>query len=216
MIAPRIDATLLALDATSGQIEAACRSAVEFGCASVCVNPVWVPLVSKALSGSKVRTCSVAGFPLGASTTRQKLSEIEEAIKGGAQEIDLVMNLGWFKARELDRVRSELGAAAALVHEGVGLLKVIIETSVLQPNEIIQASKLVQEAGADFVKTSTGYGSRGASLEDIRLIRQTVGTETRIKASGGIRTREAAEGFLKAGADRLGISSFVQVIGEKG
>ncbi len=209
-----IDHTVLAADATEVRVEAFCREAVEHGFRSVCVNPVHVAFVARALRGCAPRTCSVVGFPLGALPARVKAAEAAAAVEDGAQEIDMVIALGLLKAGRLDAVRADVAAVRRAC--GPALLKVILETCLLSDDQKVTACRLAQEAGADFVKTSTGFGSGGATVEDVRLMRRTVGPELGVKASGGIRTFEAARSMIEAGATRIGASASVAIVGAGG
>lgn len=209
-LAPLIDHTLLKPDATGAQVEALCAEALQHGFASVCVNPLWVPLAAALLKGSAVRTCTVVGFPLGASSLAAKAREAELALAEGAQEVDMVLALGAVKAGDWDMVRRDLEALRAAV-PAPAVLKVILETCLLTDAEKEQASILALEAGLDFVKTSTGFSTGGATEADVALMRRTVGTGMGVKASGGIRTYEAALRMVLAGATRLGLSSSVAV-----
>jgi deoxyribose-phosphate aldolase len=206
----RVDHTLLKPFASWEQISALCREAIQYQTASVCIPPSFVKRSADAY-GKDIPICTVIGFPLGYSTTGTKVFETEEAIRQGAQEIDMVINLGDVKNGALDLVEREL---AALREATKGkILKVIIETCFLEQAEKIALCRLVTRAGADFIKTSTGFGSGGATLEDIALLRAHIGKDLRIKASGGMRTAADHEAFFDAGADRLGSSSAINVLG---
>lgn len=208
-----IDQTLLRPEATRQQVEELCTQAKEFGFAAVCIFPQWVSLVRRFLEGSPVKVCTVVGFPFGSNTQLAKTVEAAEALCRGAEEIDLVMNLGAFKSRDLRQVSREVEAVAELVNSGEGgVLKVILETGLLEEAEIEEAARLAEDAGAHFVKTSTGFGPSGARVEDVRRLRRILRPTTRIKASGGIRTVESAISLLQAGADRLGTSTGVELI----
>ncbi len=209
-LAPLIDHTLLKADATAAQVEVLCAEARQYGFASVCVNPVWVPLAAGLLKGSPVRTCTVVGFPLGAAATRAKAFEAETALRDGAQEVDMVLALGPAKSGQWDRVAEDLRALRTAV-PAPATLKVILETCLLTDGEKARACELALEAGLDFVKTSTGFSTGGATEADVTLMRRTVGTALGVKASGGIRTYEAALGMVLAGATRLGLSASVAV-----
>lgn len=209
-LAPLIDHTLLKAEASAAQVEALCAEAREHGFASVCVNPVWVPLAASLLKGGPVRTCTVVGFPLGAAATRAKAHEAEVALRDGAQEVDMVLALGPVKSGQWDRVAEDLQALRAAV-PAPATLKVILETCLLTDEEKVRACELAMEAGLDFVKTSTGFSTAGATEADVALMRRTVGTALGVKASGGIRTYEAALGMVLAGATRLGLSASVAV-----
>ncbi len=201
-----LDDTLLKADATPEQIAAICKEAVEYKTASVCVNSWYVPLVSQELSGTGVKTCCVAGFPLGACTTATKAAETADAVKSGAEEVDMVINVGAAKAGDWEYVKRDIEAVVAEA-KGKALVKVIIEACLLTDEEKVQACLAAREAGADFVKTSTGFSTGGATIEDVRLMRQTVGPEMGVKAAGGIRDYATAKAMIEAGATRIGTSS---------
>lgn len=201
-IAGMIDHTMLKADASSETIRRYCREAKEYGFASVCVNTCHVPLVAKELKGSPVKVCCVVGFPLGAMLSTAKAFETAEAVKLGAEEVDMVINIGAMKDKNYKFVREDI---RAVVKAASGkTVKVILETCLLDKEEIIKACELSVEAGADFVKTSTGFSTGGANVEDVALMKHTVGEKARVKASGGIRTPEQAEALIRAGADRIG------------
>ncbi|WP_315328220.1 deoxyribose-phosphate aldolase [Treponema socranskii] len=201
-IAGMIDHTMLKADASSETIKRYCREAKEHGFASVCVNTCHVPLVAKELKGSPVKVCCVVGFPLGAMLSTAKAFETAEAVKLGAEEVDMVINIGAMKDKNYKFVREDI---RAVVKAASGkTVKVILETCLLDKEEIIKACELSVEAGADFVKTSTGFSTGGANVEDVALMKHTVGEKARVKASGGIRTPEQAEALIRAGADRIG------------
>ncbi len=208
-LASRIDHTILKADATHSDIERLCAEARQFQFATVCVNSHWIPLVSELLQGSQVKPITVVGFPLGANLTSVKVFETHEAVRLGAKEIDMVLNIGALKSGNEVAVLEDIKAVveAAKPH-GV---KVILETALLTGAEKIKACQLAQAAGAAFVKTSTGFSESGATVEDVRLMRQTVGPHMGVKASGGIRTKEDALAMLEAGADRLGTSASVLI-----
>lgn len=200
-----IDHTLLKPTATETEIVKLCQEAKKYNFWSVCVNPVWVKLAKK----QGVRVCTVIGFPLGANTLKIKVAEIQQAIKDGAEELDVVINVGWLK---MNKQKDILAGIKKVVQSAKGrLVKIIIETCYLTDAEKVLACKLVKQAGADFVKTSTGFGSGGATVADIKLMRQTVGKNFGVKASGGIKTKEQAEAMVAAGANRLGTSSGVEI-----
>lgn len=207
-----IDHTLLKPEATEAQILALCDEALKYGFYSVCVNSCHVPLVYEKLEGSDVKVAAVVGFPLGAMSTKAKVFEAREAVEAGADEIDMVINVGALKDGRYDHVRDEI---AALV-DVCPLLKVIIETCLLTDEEIVKACQLAVEAGADFVKTSTGFSTGGATEEAVKLMRETVGDKAKIKASGGIRTLADAQKFIDLGADRLGCSAGAKIMEEYG
>ncbi|HXY72285.1 MAG TPA: deoxyribose-phosphate aldolase [Actinomycetota bacterium] len=213
VLASMIDHTLLKPDARPEQIERLCEEAVENGFATVCVNGAWVALAAERLEGSPVRVDAVVGFPLGAGTSSSKAFEAEDAVGGGASEIDMVINVGGLKAGLDDVVSRDIESVVAAVDEA-GIVKVILETCLLDDTEKVRACELARDAGAAFVKTSTGFASGGATVEDVALMRATVGEAMGVKASGGIRTREQALAMIRAGADRLGTSSGVQIVDE--
>lgn len=212
-LARLIDHTQLKPDATPADIERACEEALEHRFASVCVNPSYVPMVAAKLEGSQVKACTVVGFPLGATTTTAKICEAEQGLRDGATELDMVLLIGALKAGEHDQVRVDIAAVADVCHAKGGLLKVILETALLTDNEKVTACKLAQTAGADFVKTSTGFASHGATVPDVRLMRNTVGPQMGVKAAGGIHSYEEAMELIEAGATRIGASAGVQIIG---
>ena len=204
-IAAYIDNTLLKADATPEMIERICAESVELKTASVCVNPAYVPLVKKCLEGSGVKTCCVIGFPLGMNATRVKAFEAAAAVEDGAEELDMVINVGMLKAGDAAYVKNDI---KAVVDAAKGrLVKVIIETCLLTDEEKVLACELAKEAGADFVKTSTGFSTAGANAHDIALMRKTVGPEMGVKASGGVRDYAFAMELINAGANRIGASS---------
>ena len=209
-LAPYIDHTLLKPDATPSQVREICRQAIEHRFASVCVNPIFVKLVATELAGSGVATCSVVGFPLGATPTAAKVAETRIAVAEGASEIDMVIAVGMLKAGEHDYVRNDIAEIKRAT--GDGKLKVIIETCLLTNAEKEAACRLAKEAGADFVKTSTGFSTGGATVEDIALMRRVVGPDLGVKASGGIRTFDQAEAMIKAGATRIGASAGIAMV----
>ena len=206
-----LDDTLFQADATPEQIVKICEEAKTYGCASVCVNSGYVPLVSKELAGSEVKTCCVIGFPLGACTSEAKAAETTDSIEKGANEVDMVINVGRAKAGEWDYVKSDIEAVVKAA-AGKALVKVIIETCLLTDEEKIKACQAAKEAGADFVKTSTGFSTGGAKVEDIRLMRETVGPDMGVKASGGVRDFEKAQAMIEAGATRIGTSSAAGIV----
>lgn len=213
-LAKYMDHTLLKPEATAADIDRVVAEARQYGTASVCVNPYWVARVAAGLAGSGVKTCTVIGFPLGATSTASKVAETRDATAHGAQEIDMAINIGELKAGNDDAVRSDISAVANAVQEAGALLKVIIETCLLSDEEKRRACELSVAGGADFVKTSTGFSTGGATTADITLMRETVGPELGVKASGGIRTLEAAEAMIEAGATRLGVSAAVSILEE--
>ncbi|MCU6746238.1 deoxyribose-phosphate aldolase [Faecalicatena acetigenes] len=201
-IAKKIDHTMLKADATKESIIRYCKEAKEHGFASVCVNTCHAALVASELKGTKIKTCCVVGFPLGAMMTTAKAFEASEAVKAGAAEIDMVINIGAIKDKDWDCVRDDIKAVVDASKPAI--VKVIIETCLLTEEEKVKACQLSEEAGAAFVKTSTGFSTGGATVEDIKLMKKTVGDRLQIKASGGIRTRTFAEDLIDAGADRIG------------
>ena len=206
-IAKYIDYTLLKATATPADIEKLCKEALEYGFYSVCVNSGYVPLAAEQLKGSKVNVCTVVGFPLGAMSTQAKLYETSVALSQGAQEIDMVLNVGLFLSGNVAKV---LGEIALLKQEtGDRVLKVIIETCYLNDDQKRLASQVCVDAGADFVKTSTGFGTGGATLADVQLIREVVGDRAKIKASGGIRDKQTALQYISLGVDRIGASAIL-------
>ena len=204
-IAKYIDYTLLKATATPADIEKLCKEALEYGFYSVCVNSGYVPLAAEQLKGSKVKVCTVVGFPLGAMSTQAKLYETSVALTQGAQEIDMVLNVGLFLSGNVAKVLEEI----ALLKQETGdrVLKVIIETCYLNDEQKRLASQVCVDAGADFVKTSTGFGTGGATLADVELIREVVGDRAKIKASGGIRDKQTALQYISLGVDRIGASA---------
>ncbi len=211
-LAKLIDHTLLKPDATPEQVAQLCFEARKYGFASVCVNPTWVRLCSQLLEDSSVKVCTVIGFPLGATAPEVKAFETQNAIEHGAREIDMVINIGALKARDLELVAKDIGGVVKAAHAGGALVKVIIEAALLTDEEKTIACLLAKEAGADFVKTSTGFASGGATVHDVELIRRVVGPEMGVKAAGGVRTYEEAENMIKAGATRIGASAGVKII----
>ncbi|MFC5469496.1 deoxyribose-phosphate aldolase [Cohnella suwonensis] len=210
-IASMIDHTLLAAVSTASEIKRVCMEAKQYGFATVCVNPYWVPLAAAELAGSGVGLTTVIGFPLGASRTEIKAAEAADAIEAGATEIDMVLNVGALRSGSADAVKRDIEAVVA-VCKGKAQVKVIIETCYLSDDEKRQASLLCKEAGADFVKTSTGFGTGGATVDDIALIRHVVGPDMGIKASGGVRDLDIARKLIQAGATRLGASSSIAIV----
>ena len=211
-LAGMIDHTLLNPEATPDQIAQLCFEARKYGFASVCINPGWVELCAKLLQGSPVKVCTVIGFPLGATSSEVKEYETRNAIDHGATEIDMVINIGALKARDLELVARDIRGVVLAAHERGDLVKVIIETALLTDEDKVIACLVSKEAGADFVKTSTGFSSGGATVHDIELMRRVVGPLMGVKASGGVRTYEDAQSMIKAGATRLGASAGVKII----
>ncbi len=212
-LAHLIDHTLLKPEATRAQVEKLCEEAVRYGFASVCVNPTWVRLCRELVRGSGVLVCTVVGFPLGASTTETKAFETRKALEDGADEFDMVINIGRLKSGDYDFVEKDIAAVVQAARPR-GHVKVIIETCYLTDEEKIKACLLAKAAGAAFVKTSTGFGKHGATLGDVALMRKVVGSELGVKAAGGIRDFEAAAQMVEAGANRIGASASVEIIGK--
>ena len=206
-----IDHTLLKQDAQPEQIVKLCDEAKQFDFMSVCVNPAYVPLAAKCLEDSDVKVCTVIGFPLGINLTKTKVEEAVTCVKQGADEVDMVINVGMLKAGHDDYVREEIREIKQAVGHNI-ILKVIIETCLLNNDEIVRACKAAKEAGADFVKTSTGFSTGGATVEAVKLMRETVGPEMGVKASGGVRTHEDLIAMVEAGANRIGTSSGAKII----
>jgi deoxyribose-phosphate aldolase len=211
-IARLIDHTLLKPEATADQIKKLCAEAREHEFASVCVNPWWVPVAARELAGSPVKVCTVIGFPLGANATATKQFEAENAIRSGAKEVDMVINVGALRSGDLAAVKADIQAVAEAAHKGGAILKVILETALLTDEQKVTACKLSVEAGADFVKTSTGFASDGATAEDVALMRKTVGPGIGVKASGGVRSLADLEKMVAAGATRIGTSSGAAIL----
>ena len=211
-VAHMIDHTILKPDASQDEIAQLCYQASKYQFASVCVNPANVKLSVELLKGSGVPVCTVVGFPLGATPTDVKVFEAQQAIREGAQEVDMVINVGALKSRDYELVERDIASIARVCHAGNAILKVIIETALLTDEEKVIACQLAKVAGADFVKTSTGFGPGGATAEDIALMRRVVGPSMGVKASGGIRTFEDAQRMIQAGASRLGASASVKIV----
>ena len=211
-LAKYIDHTVLNPDATINDIDKAISAALEYDFASVCINPYWVKHTAAKLANSDVNTVTVIGFPLGANTTKTKVFEAQDAIENGADELDMVLNIGELKANHQDAVYEDIKAVVDVCHENNKVLKVIIEACLLTDEEKVIACKLVQKAGADFVKTSTGFSKGGATVHDVKLMRQTVGPDMGVKAAGGIHTKDEALAMIEAGATRLGASSGVKIM----
>ena len=204
------DHTILKADATRKDVKRVCDEAMAYSFCSVCVNSYYVPYVANLLHGSDVKICSVVGFPLGAMSTRAKALEAKIAVMDGADEIDMVINVGALKDRDYSVVLEDIKAVKEACGENI--LKVIIETCLLTDDEKVKACELAKEAGADFVKTSTGFGSASAKVEDVRLMRETVGPDMGVKASGGIHDKEFAKELVDAGANRLGTSATIDIV----
>ncbi|MDP1420793.1 MULTISPECIES: deoxyribose-phosphate aldolase [Peribacillus] len=210
-VAGLIDHTLLKADATKEQIKVLCEEAREYNFASVCVNPTWVKYASELLEGSEVKVCTVIGFPLGATTPETKAFETKDAIANGAHEVDMVINIGALKDKDDELVERDIRAVVA-ASTGKALSKVIIETSLLTDEEKVRACELAVKAGTDYVKTSTGFSTGGATVEDITLMRKTVGPDIGVKASGGVRNTSDAQNVIEAGATRIGASAGVSIV----
>ena len=213
-VASMIDHTLLKPDATRKDVETLCREAAEFSFASVCVNPTWIATCAQLLRGSNVRVCSVVGFPLGATTADTKHYETRRVIFDGAREVDMVINVGALKSGDLRTVERDIEAVTAPCRDSGVVSKVIIETSLLTDEEKITACTLAKAAGADFVKTSTGFSTGGATAADVALMRRVVGEEMGVKASGGVRDLEGLKAMVAAGATRIGASAGVRIVQE--
>jgi deoxyribose-phosphate aldolase len=211
-IAGLIDHTLLRADATRDDIVKICREAGKYNFASVCINPYWVPLAVAELAGSAVKVCTVVGFPLGATSTEAKVAETEAALRVGAEEIDMVQNVGALRSGDFDAVKSDIAAVVEAAHRAGAIVKVILETALLDDNQKVMASMLAKMARADFVKTSTGFGPSGATAHDVELMRLAVGPEMGVKASGGIRTLDDLKKMAAAGATRIGASASVKIV----
>lgn len=206
-----IDHTVLKAETSEKAVEKVCKEALEYKFASVCINPCNVKLASKLLEGSEVKVCTVIGFPLGANTSKVKAFETENAIENGAHEVDMVINIGKLKDKDYNYVREDIKAVVNAA-KGKALTKVIIETCLLTDEEKVKACELAKEAGADFVKTSTGFSTGGATPADIKLMRETVGPDMGVKASGGVRNIDDAEAVIKNGATRIGASSSIDIV----
>lgn len=213
-LALMIDHTLLKPEAMPDDIERLCSEALENGFASVCINPCYVALASEKLKGSPVKVCTVVGFPLGATTTRSKVHEADEAIFAGAQEVDMVINIGRLKAKDLAYVEDDIRSVVKVAHARSVIVKVIIEACLLTDKEKTEACVVAKKAGADFVKTSTGFSKGGATAADVALMRRTVGPSMGVKAAGGIRTYTDALLMIESGATRIGASSGVRILQE--
>ncbi len=210
-IARMIDHTLLKPNATAREIEQLCGEALEYGFSTVCINPTHIARCRSILAGSKVKVCTVIGFPLGASSTASKAFEAADAEAMGAEEIDMVINIGALKDGELDFVRNDIASVVAATSKGI-ITKVILENAFLTTQEKIKGCLLCKAAGADFVKTSTGFGPSGATLEDVALMRHVVGSELGVKAAGGIRDTAMAQKMMQAGATRIGASASIKIV----
>ncbi len=213
-VAALIDHTLLKPEATRHDVTRLCQEAFVHQFASVCVNPVFVPLVKGLLSGSKVKNCTVIGFPLGANLNGAKAGEARLALAGGAEELDMVIHVGALKAGDSEVVANDIRGVVQVAHAGRAICKVIIETSLLTEEEKERACRIARDAGADFVKTSTGFSSGGATIADVALMRRVVGPSMGVKASGGVRTLEDLLKMVEAGATRIGTSGGVKIAAE--
>jgi deoxyribose-phosphate aldolase len=211
-VASLIDHTLLKPEATASDVRKLCAEARQFQFASVCVNSYWVPTVAAELKGSGVKVCAVVGFPLGATSTASKVAETQDAIRAGATEIDMVENVGELRAGHLEAVEADIRAVVDAAHAGKAIVKVILETVLLTREQKVAACMTAKVAGADFVKTSTGFNTGGATVEDVALMREAVGDEMGVKASGGIRTLEDFNRMVAAGANRVGASASVAIV----
>ena len=211
-VAAMIDHTLLKADATREEIVKTCREARAYGFASVCVNSYWVPLVRAELAGSPVKVCTTVGFPLGANSTEAKVAETAAALRAGAQEIDMVINVGALRSGDRDAVRLDIRQVVEVAHAAGAIVKTIIETGLLDDAQKALACTLAKLAGADFVKTSTGINSSGATAEDVALMRSVVGPEMGVMAAGGIRTLADFQAMVAAGATRIGSSAGVKIV----
>ena len=211
-LARMIDHTMLKPEATPEEITTLCEEAKKYNFASVCINPSFVPLCSKLLKGTQVKVCTVIGFPLGATTTATKRAEAEEVLNEGAQEIDMVINIGKLKTGDYKYVFNDINQVVLAAKRKNAVAKVIIETALLSDEEKVKACLISKEAKADFVKTSTGFSKGGATAGDIALMRYVVGSSVGVKASGGVRTTEDAEEMIRSGADRIGASASVKIV----
>lgn len=211
-VAAMIDHTILRADATEAEVRKLCAEAAEHKFASVCVNPWWAAVVAADLKGTGVKVCTVAGFPLGMTPSKVKAEEAAQAVRVGAEEVDMVIAVGALKSGQFAQVKSDVAAVAGACHQGGAILKVIIEACLLTKEEKETACRLSVEAGADFVKTSTGFSKYGATVEDVDLMRRVVGASVGVKAAGGIRTLEEFEAMVRAGANRVGASASVKIV----
>jgi deoxyribose-phosphate aldolase len=211
-VAAAIDHTILRADATESDVRKLCAEAAEYKFASVCVNAWWTALAAAELRGTGVKVCTVAGFPLGMSPTQAKVAEANQAVMAGAGEVDMVIAIGALKSGQHSQVRSDIAAVADACHHGGAILKVIIEACLLTKEEKETACLLSVEAGADFVKTSTGFSKYGATVEDVDLMRRVVGPSVGVKAAGGIKTLEEFQSMIRAGANRVGASASVKIV----
>lgn len=213
-VARLIDHTLLKPEASREDIRRVCEEALKYGFATVCINPVNVAQAAEILRGSGVRVCTVAGFPLGATTPRVKIYETEQSIRLGAREIDMVINIGALKSGDCAAMEDDIRGVVDACHGGGSICKVILECVLLTDSEKLEACRAAQNARAEFVKTSTGFGAGGATLEDVRLMRSAVGPKMGVKAAGGIRTFEGLKKMIEAGATRIGASASIKIIEE--
>jgi len=211
-IAGLIDHTVLRADATRADIVKLCGEARHYAFATVCINPYWVPLAASELAGSPVKVCTVTGFPLGATSTEAKVAESAAALRAGAREVDMVMNIGAMRSGDFDTVKLDMQAVAQVCHDAGAILKVILENALLEDAQKTAACGLAQSAGADFVKTSTGFGPSGATAADVSLMRRAVGPRMGVKAAGGIRTLADFRAMVAAGANRVGASASVKIM----
>ncbi len=211
-IAALIDHTILKPEATRNDVVKICREARQYGFASVCVNPYWVPLVRAELAGSAVKVCTVVGFPLGATSTEAKVAETAAAVRAGAEEIDMVINIGALRSGDREAVRQDIRQVVETAHCAGAIVKVILETALLDDPQKTAACTLAKQAGADFVKTSTGFSTSGATAHDVALMREVVGPEMGIKAAGGIRTLSDLRAMTAAGATRIGASASIKIV----
>jgi deoxyribose-phosphate aldolase len=211
-IATLIDHTMLRPEGTRADIVKLCGEARQYGFATVCINPYWVPLAASELAGSAVKVCTVVGFPLGATSTEAKVAEAAAALRAGAREIDMVMNVGALRSGDFDTVKLDIQAVAGVCHDAGAIVKVILETALLDEAQKTTACGLAQAAGADFVKTSTGFGPAGATVQDVELMRRAVGPRMGVKAAGGVRTLEDFRAMVAAGANRVGASASVNIV----
>jgi deoxyribose-phosphate aldolase len=210
MINTFIDHTLLSADATLLQIHKLCEEAIAYKFATVCINPSYVSAATQSLKGSDVKVCTVVGFPLGATSTKSKVEEAKQAIEDGASEIDMVLHQGQLKSKEFQYVENDIRA----VKKGIGThtLKVILEICNLTDEEIAEACQIAERAGADFVKTSTGFGSHGATLKAVQIMKENISNQVQIKASGGIRDSNTAQQYINMGVTRIGVSSGIAIV----
>lgn len=213
-LASFIDHTWLKPEATKADITRLCHEAQTYGFAAVCVNPVWVSYAAQTLASYSTAVCTVVGFPLGATTTKVKVYEAQQALENGAREIDVVMAIGQLKDHDFSFVEADIRAVVNVTHQYQALCKVIIETALLTDDEKVQACKIVQSAEADFIKTSTGFSHGGATVKDVVLLRQNIAQSIGVKASGGIRSRQLAEQLIAAGATRIGTSNGIAILQE--